>query len=141
MYKIKTSFDFPMSHRLSKHDGKCKNLHGHNFKVIVCVRAEELDKNDMVMDFSDLKEILKPIEDSFDHSMVLNETDVQLKKNIEACLEGFKIVLFPYDPTAEKLAEGIFKTIDLYFDSIDSDISVDYVEVFENERSSALYSE
>jgi 6-pyruvoyltetrahydropterin/6-carboxytetrahydropterin synthase len=141
MYKIKTSFDFPMSHRLSKHNEKCKNLHGHNFKVVVCVRAEELDKNDMVMDFSDLKEILKPIEDSFDHSMVLNETDVQLKKNIEACLEGFKIVMFPYDPTAEKLAEGIFKTIDLYFDSIDSDISVDYVEVFENERSSALYSE
>jgi len=141
MYKIKRSFDFPMSHRLSKHTEKCKNLHGHNFKVTVCVQSETLDKNDMVMDFSELKEILKPIEDSFDHAMVLNQTDIQLKKNVEACLEGSKIVLFPYDPTAEKLAEGIFKTIDLYFSSIDSDISVDYVEVFENERSSALYSE
>jgi len=140
MYKIKRTFDFPMSHRLSKHKEKCKNLHGHNFKIIVCVKSETLDKNDMVMDFSELKEILKPIEESLDHSMVLNETDVQLKKNIEACLEGSKVILFPYDPTAEKIAEGIFKTIELYLDSINQDISVDYVEVFENERSSAIYS-
>jgi 6-pyruvoyltetrahydropterin/6-carboxytetrahydropterin synthase len=141
MYRIKTQFDLAVSHRLSKHTGDCKNLHGHNLKVIVCVKSLILDENDMVVDFKELKEGLKFIHNFLDHSLLLNKDDEQLKRNIEAYEKtaGSKIHIFPHDPTAEKIAEGIFYSLSEYLLSNKPMVKVDYVEVYENERNSVRY--
>lgn len=141
MYKIKTELDLAVSHRLSKHKGGCKNIHGHNLKVIVCVKSPVLDENDMVIDFKDLKNGLKYVHDFFDHSLLLNEKDEQLKRNIAAYqgMEEAKIHIFPNDPTAEKLAEGIYFSLSQYLFETNQNITVDYVEIYENEKNSAIY--
>jgi len=68
MYKVEKRFTIPIGHRLSKHKGYCKNLHGHNFVVLIGVKSEKLNENDMVIDFSDLKNESNRILDNWDHS-------------------------------------------------------------------------
>ncbi len=81
MAKIRVTkyYDFEMAHALWNYDGLCKNIHGHSYKLFVTVIGEpiqnaENNKNGMVIDFSDLKSIVKNrIVDVFDHSLVVNK--------------------------------------------------------------------
>ena len=76
--RITKKFDFEAGHALFGYDGKCKNIHGHSYKLFVTVIGEPINdsshiKNGMVIDFGDLKtivnqEIIKP----FDHSVIFN---------------------------------------------------------------------
>ncbi len=76
--RITKHFDFETAHALYGYDGKCKNIHGHSYQLFVTVIGTPIDdanhvKNGMVMDFGDLKKIVKSeIVDSFDHGIVLN---------------------------------------------------------------------
>ncbi len=139
MYYLKRHFSFAGGHRLSKHEGLCKNFHGHNYDVWVTVRSPVLNKNDMVMDFGDLKKHVNPLIDSFDHCLLINECDEEDTKVFED--RGMKILSFEYDPTAEKIAEEIYKALKILFTKLYNDIEVDQVEVFENVKSSAIYRE
>lgn len=72
MFRLSKEFQFEASHRLDGHDGKCANLHGHTWRLIVEIAGEELievgPKAGMLMDYSDLKAIVQPIvEESLDH--------------------------------------------------------------------------
>ena len=68
MITITKIFRFEASHSLPKHKGKCKNLHGHSYKLEVTVGSKQLNEKDMVMDFGDLKKIVnKEIIDKLDH--------------------------------------------------------------------------
>ena len=68
MITITKIFKFEASHLLPIHQGKCKNLHGHSYKLEVTVGAKQLNEQDMVMDFGDLKEIVnKEIINKLDH--------------------------------------------------------------------------
>lgn len=70
--KLSTTFRFSASHFLTKYHGKCENLHGHNYKLIVTIE-DKLKDNDMVLDFKKIKEIIeKTVIDKLDHSH-LNE--------------------------------------------------------------------
>jgi len=77
--RITKHFDFESAHALYGYDGKCKNIHGHSYHLYVTVIGEpivdaENPKNGMVMDFGDLKVIVKKeIITKFDHAVVLNE--------------------------------------------------------------------
>jgi 6-pyruvoyltetrahydropterin/6-carboxytetrahydropterin synthase len=139
MYKIEKKFTVPIGHRLSKNKGLCKNIHGHNFTVLVCVKCEKLDENDMVMDFSDLKNLVNEELNRFDHCLLLNSTDSALARDLRLKVCD-KILEFPYDPTAERLSEYLYNIIDNKLEGISSQISVDYVIVYENENSKAIYS-
>ena len=74
MFKIAKEFSFDMAHMLDGHDGKCKNLHGHTYKLQVEVAGElvaEGAKRGMVMDYADLKTIVKThILDPMDHAFI-----------------------------------------------------------------------
>ena len=76
--RVTKSFGFETGHALYGHDGLCKNLHGHSYKLFVTVIGTPINeanhaKNGMVIDFKDLKTIVKSeIVDVFDHAMVLN---------------------------------------------------------------------
>jgi 6-pyruvoyltetrahydropterin/6-carboxytetrahydropterin synthase len=81
MTKIRVTkyYDFEMAHALWNYDGLCKNIHGHSYKLHVTVIGVPIDdssstKDGMVIDFSDLKRIVKTkIVDVFDHSFVVNK--------------------------------------------------------------------
>jgi 6-pyruvoyltetrahydropterin/6-carboxytetrahydropterin synthase len=78
MFEIEKTFTFEAAHELKHHDGKCKNMHGHSYILQIAVRKADLipsgPKVNMVMDFQDVNDVVKPlIEEYLDHR-ILNET-------------------------------------------------------------------
>lgn len=59
MYTVRTEECFDSAHFLAGYDGKCKNIHGHRWRVVLEVSKENLDDGGMVIDFTDLKHELK----------------------------------------------------------------------------------
>lgn len=102
--RLTKEFNFEMSHALHKYDGLCKNIHGHSYKLFVCLRGELIQdenssKNGMVIDFGDLKEIIfQEIIEPFDHALVLNSRSTLLDK---ISSKDTKIIITPYQPTCE----------------------------------------
>ncbi|RCK78623.1 MAG: 6-carboxytetrahydropterin synthase [Candidatus Ozemobacter sibiricus] len=72
MYRISVEKSFSAAHLLPDHPGKCRQLHGHNWRVRVTAAAATLDQQGMVVDFSVLKRALAEVCDQFDHRL-LNE--------------------------------------------------------------------
>ena len=139
MYLIERSFDIAMGHRLSKHKGNCKNFHGHNYEISVGVRAKYLDKNGMVLDFSELDKIVKTFLKRFDHCLVVNSDDKIYDKMSKTLLQhDMKVIALPYEPTAENFASEIYRYV---ASQLPPDVKIDYVTVFENKRSKAVYYE
>ena len=107
--RITKHFDFESAHALYGYDGKCKNIHGHSYHLYVTVIGEpiidsENPKNGMVMDFGDLKVIVKKeIVTKFDHAVVLNENSPH--KELANTINDYshKVVLVPYQPTSENM--------------------------------------
>jgi len=141
MYRIEKRFTFPMGHRLSKHKGRCFSLHGHNFTVLVGVKAKRLDDNDMVIDFSDLKRIVMNRLDQLDHCMMLNVTDQEFADKFKEM--GMRVITVNHDPTAEKLSQNLYWSIGVALEKtypLEGSVRIDYVTVFENENSKATFS-
>ena len=107
--RITKHFDFESAHALYGYDGKCKNIHGHSYHLYVTVIGEPIEdashtKNGMVMDFGDLKKIVKKeIVEVFDHAVVLNVNSPhkELAETIDS--HSHKVVLVPYQPTSENM--------------------------------------
>lgn len=139
MYRVVKKFTLPIGHRLSKHDGRCFSIHGHNVSVLVGLKAKTLNENDMVIDFADLKHIVNNFLDKLDHCLMLNENDKEtIKKIKDLDIRTFQV---PFDPTAERLAETIYYYVEQAFEIEPfKHIIIDYVTVYENENSGATYS-
>lgn len=141
MYRIEKRFTLPIGHRLSKHSGRCFSPHGHNFTILVGFKAEKLNDNDMIEDFTNIKKWVGKILDEYDHTFLVNKIDESWLKPL-ADQFGFRTKVFDeknnYDPTAERLAEKLFWDIckDIEYQPYD----IDYVTVYENENSKATYS-
>ena len=107
--RVTKSFGFETGHALYGYDGLCKNVHGHSYKLYVTVVGRPIDdqnhvKNGMVIDFKDLKTIVKSeVEDVFDHATVFNKNTphVELSKTLSD--SGHKVLLVDYQPTSEKM--------------------------------------
>jgi len=107
--RVTKSFGFETGHALFGYDGLCKNVHGHSYKLYVTVVGSPIDdqnhvKNGMVIDFKDLKTIVKSeVVDVFDHATVFNKNTphVELAKTLFNC--GHKVLLVDYQPTSEKM--------------------------------------
>ena len=106
MIRITKEFKFEMAHALHGYDGLCANIHGHSYRLWVTVKGKVKEglghpKNGMVMDFVDLKKIVKPnIVDKFDHALVLNANSPHADINLEAF---DKVYHLDYQPTSENL--------------------------------------
>lgn len=107
-------FQFDCAHMLSGHEGLCQNLHGHTYKLEVEAQATtssdvilEGPSAGMVVDFSDLKKIVKEcIVDKYDHAFIYNYSskdmcETQLADTLKAY--GKRVVDFPGRPTAENM--------------------------------------
>lgn len=130
-YLVTKRIDFCYGHRLLDYDGVCRHLHGHNAMVEVDIAAEALDRLDMVVDFSDVKRLVKAwIDRELDHKLILRRDD-PLVAVLTA--QGEPLVLLDHNPTAERLAQLIFdKARELGF-------SVVEVRFWETPTSCAVY--
>ena len=115
--RITKQFSFETGHALYGYDGKCKNVHGHSYKLSVTVIGTPItNRNDvkfgMVIDFTDLKKIVKEeIVDQFDHATVFNETTPHIELAKELKDRGHHVILVDYQPTSENMVVDFSKRI------------------------------
>ena len=137
MYYLKSEAAFDSAHFLSGYDGKCKNLHGHRWRVIAEIKSETLScekqTRGMVIDFSDLKSALKSLCDNLDHSFIYEEGSLKAKTIDALNDEGFRLIPVPFRPTAENFAKYFFDLL------TNKGFAVNRVEVFETPNNSATY--
>ena len=107
MYKVKKTFHLAYGHRLLNYKGKCENLHGHNGVVEVTLAADKLNKEMMVMDFTELGGKVKAwLDENFDHKVILDKADPLLPL-LRA--HGQSCYATPRNPTAETFAQLLFE--------------------------------
>ncbi len=137
MYKVQVKGCFDSAHFLKGYDGKCSNLHGHRWTVEVELCKEELQEEGqcrgMVLDFSDVKDVLRGETKRLDHCLLIEEGS--LRETTLAALkeENFRILEFPFRPTAENFAKYFFD----YMKSAGYPVSA--VRVYETPNNCATY--
>ena len=137
MITVTKTVKFDAAHVLTNHQGLCKNLHGHTYRVDISVTQAEDDASDMVIDFKDLKKIATEIIcDRFDHAFVYNtksEGETEIAAVVERC--GMRTVALPFRSTAENMARMFFEELKARISGVSS------VKVWETADSCAEYRE
>lgn len=107
--RITKQFFFEAAHALYGYDGKCKNIHGHSYNLAVTVIGKPISddkhvKNGMIIDFGDLKVIVKKeIVDIFDHATLFNKNTPHISLANELIQRDHKVILVDYQPTSEMM--------------------------------------
>jgi len=115
--RITKKFHFETGHALYGYDGKCRNVHGHSYKLSVTVIGIPISdstnvKYGMVIDFGDLKKIVaSEIVDKFDHATVFNKNTPHIELANELEKRGHNIILVDYQPTSEMMLVDFAKKI------------------------------
>ncbi len=115
--RITKQFDFETGHALYGYDGKCRNVHGHSYKLSVTVIGVPISdtsnvKYGMVIDFKDLKLIVQEeIVDKFDHATVFNRNTPHIELAQELEQRGHSVILVDYQPTSEMMLVDFAKKI------------------------------
>lgn len=115
--RITKQFSFETGHALYGYDGKCKNVHGHSYKLFVTVIGSPIEdpknvKYGMVIDFTDLKKIVKEeVVDVFDHATVFNKNTPHIELAQELKNRGHHVILVDYQPTSEKMVIDFMQKI------------------------------
>jgi 6-pyruvoyltetrahydropterin/6-carboxytetrahydropterin synthase len=125
MYEVTVEDTFSSGHYLRNYKGKCERPHGHNYRVRVTLSGEELDHAGLLLDFKDLKEVLRPVVNYLDHQM-MNE------------LEPFTVI----NPSAENIAKYFFDQTNAHLSGVTSGrVRVKDVTIWETDTTTARYSE
>lgn len=139
MYSVTKSFKIPIGHRLTKHSGRCKNYHGHNLKIDITVQRETVNSNDMVIDFYDLKTIVNEILDTWDHSMIINDKDMDQFSIIKNCPDQRLIKVTCGDPTSENMCFILYNMLSEKLQKKDPELKIKSVVIWESDESFAKY--
>jgi len=132
-YILEKKFYFEASHRLIKnYKGKCSNIHGHMFEVILRLESENLNDSDMVIDFADTMPLKQWIDENLDHALLLWEEDdfIKLIDNKKQ-----KLFICKKNPTSEYLAELLINKAIEIFESKYSGIKVHSIGINETPTS------
>lgn len=130
MFEVRVTADFAAAHFLKDYNGKCENLHGHNYKVYAHVRGNKLNEGGMLLDFTKLKSALRLVCKNLDHTN-LNDFDY-----------------FEQNPSAERIAKYIYEQIiqlllkegiDISYKNQTEDVFLYAIDVFETDTSRARY--
>ena len=130
MFEVRVTADFAAAHFLKDYNGKCENLHGHNYKVYAHVRGNKLNEGGMLLDFTKLKSALRLVCKNLDHTN-LNDFDY-----------------FEQNPSAERIAKYIYEQIiqlflkegiDISYKNQTEDAFLYAIDVFETDTSRARY--
>ena len=125
MFEVTVEDSFAAGHYLRNYKGKCENPHGHNYKVRVTLQGRELDAAGLLLDFKDLKMVMKPTIDRLDHQM-MNDLEPFTKLN----------------PSAENLAKYFYDETNTRLKQATSGrVSVKVVTIWETDTTTATYFE
>ena len=122
MFEIEIRRTFAAAHQLKGYDGDCRNLHGHNYSVVVTVHASELNNVGIALDFKKLKKCLDEGIEAYDHH------------NLSELPEFADI-----NPTSEILARSIYRQMSAKLNT--DEVKVNRVKVGESENSDVVYFE
>lgn len=106
--RIAKEFHWEMGHRLPEHFGKCKNIHGHSYRMIVELEGS-INDNGMIMDYFDLKRRVNPIIEQLDHAFMVYEKDKEIVKFLESV--NSKKVIVGFQSTVENICKYILSEI------------------------------
>ena len=138
MIRITKIFTFETAHVLYNYDGKCKNMHGHSYKLFVTVKGTPINdindvKNGMVVDFGDIKKIVKEeIVDVWDHAVLLNALTPHKELGEDLAQKGHKVIECNYQPTCENMLYEIAEKIK---NKLPSYVQLAYLKLHETENS------
>lgn len=138
--RVTKSFNFETAHALYGYDGKCKNIHGHSYKLFVTVKGSPIldssnPKFGMVIDFGDIKKIVRAeVVDQFDHAILLNVNSPhkELGENLSA--EGHKVIFTDYQPSCENM---LLDMVRLIRPQLDASVELISIRLHETETSYA----
>ncbi len=124
MYQLTKSVQFDAAHQLRGYPGKCANLHGHTYKLEVCIAGEKVDELGMLYDFFDMKKLMQGVIEQLDHQFIND--------------------IIPFDeinPTAENMAYQIYQTLKRQLAEQNPRLRLKHVQLWETPTCSALYLE
>jgi 6-pyruvoyltetrahydropterin/6-carboxytetrahydropterin synthase len=137
MYQLTTEHSFDSAHFLAGYDGKCGNLHGHRWRVLLTVQSETLredrQQKGMCVDFAELKKDLRTELDALDHVLIIEQGSLRESTMKAMQEEQFQVVEMPFRPTAENFARYFYELFTL------KGYPVAKVEVYETPNNSAVY--
>lgn len=137
--RVTKIFEFEAAHALDCHDGKCSNIHGHSYKLHVTVigkpnRSKGDAKDGMVIDFSDIKFIVKSmVVNPFDHALVLEKDSPYLTDELK---QRQKLILYDLQPTAENM---IIDMVERIQQKMPKEIKLFSVKLYETASSFAAW--
>jgi 6-pyruvoyltetrahydropterin/6-carboxytetrahydropterin synthase len=133
MYIITKEVYFCYGHRLMNHQGKCRNLHGHSVKAAISIKAETLNEQGMVCDFSDVKACVEGfIDQVLDHNFLLHKDDPIIPALLA---NNEQFLAIDEHPTAEVLSKMIYRHVSR------QGFAVDQVTLWETASAFACYRE
>ena len=122
MFEVSVEQTFAAGHALRNYKGKCENVHGHNFRVQVTIQGERLDETGMLVDFIDVKTLMRAVIERLDHQF-LNEVAPFDEKN----------------PSAENIAEYFHERMSVGLKDTPVPVRITEVKVWETDIQSASY--
>ncbi len=129
MYILECEGSFDAAHFLTNYEGKCKNIHGHRWRVVLSITGKL--NNGMICDFNLIKKDLKELCDYFDHSFIV-EKDSLKKELFDMLKDEFLIREVPFRTTAENFAKYIFDEMAKKYEVVE-------VKVYETPNNCARY--
>ena len=137
MYGLKTEASFDSAHFLTDYYGKCENLHGHRWRMVVRIESPDLQADgtmkDMVMDFGVFKRAVRALAEELDHTFLVEEGSLADATLAALEAEGFSLAILPFRTTAENLARYACERL------TEQGLPVSQVDMYETPNNCAVY--
>jgi len=137
MYYITTEASFDAAHFLKGYQGKCKNIHGHRWRVIIKIQSEklmnDLQHDGMITDFKELKDDLKKLADMFDHTLIFEKGSLKSELVELLSAENFALSEVDFRPTAENFSKYFYDCMS------EKGYQITEVQVYETPNNMAIY--
>lgn len=142
MFSVTKEVQFDAGHRVPFHDSKCRNPHGHRYRVVVELEGElhtQGSQAGMVLDFGYIKAaLMSHVHDVYDHGFIVHDGDFEMAGFLsDSDANGWKVIQVPWHPTAENMARAIYDDLaalsDWWWHALQS------VSVWETPTSCAIY--
>jgi len=122
MFEVSVEQTFAAGHALRNYKGKCENVHGHNYRVQVTVAGERLCANGLLVDFVELKRVMREVIEYLDHRFIND-------------LPPFDVI----NPTAENMAKYFYDEVGKRLTGGEAPVRVSEVRLWETDTSLAVY--
>ena len=137
MYGLKTEVEFDAAHFLTDYEGKCENLHGHRWRVVVYIEQDELQEagqeRDMVIDFARFKREVRALAAELDHMFIVEEGSLAQTTLDALAAETFKLYMVPFRTTSENFARFFCERLTA------QGLPVSQVDCYETPMNCAIY--